>query len=175
MIWMTGLRPWAEVSFSPAGLSGVDMSGIGVVQEIQNLPHYSDESKIKQKKICEKNPLTNKVCWFLPIEFLYTWFAMHLSDLSWGSMSYIIHLKNVLDCESWSKWSQTRIIQWLLLSLLLKTWNHTFMFLFKSCHEWFVQGSLGRRSNWIQVSMTPAQCHHFLTILLAQWWRTQQK
>lgn len=61
MIWMTGLKPWADVSFSPAGLSGVDVSGIGIVQEIQNLPHYSDESKINQEKMFEENPLTNKV------------------------------------------------------------------------------------------------------------------
>lgn len=61
MVWMTGQKPWADVSVSPAGLSGVDVSGIGVVQEIQNLRQYSDESKINKKKISEKNHLTNKV------------------------------------------------------------------------------------------------------------------
>jgi len=46
MICMTALKLWTDVSFSPAGLSGVDVSGIGVVQEIQTLPLYSDESKL---------------------------------------------------------------------------------------------------------------------------------
>lgn len=80
-------------------------------------------------------------------------------------MFHIIQLKTPWDCESWYNWSQTRTIQWLLLSLLLKIRNHTFMFLFKSCHEYLVQGSLGRRSHWIQVSMAFAQCCHFFTIL----------
>lgn len=63
MIWMTGVKPWADVSFSPASLSGADVSGMGVAQEIQNLPYYCDESKINQNKISEKNPLKNKVSW----------------------------------------------------------------------------------------------------------------
>lgn len=92
---------------------------------------------------------------------------MHLTDLRQVSMSHIVHLKIVWDCEPWSQWSQMRIIQWLLLNLLLKVWNHTLMFLFKYCHELFVQGSLGRRSKLIQISMAPAQCPHFSPSFLA--------
>lgn len=60
MIWTTEVNlGQVSVSFSPAGLSGADVSGICI----------SKKSKIffivlmKEKKISEKNPLTIKISW----------------------------------------------------------------------------------------------------------------
>lgn len=119
MSWETRLQPWqisADLSSSPVGLSGLDVSRIGTLQQIQNLPHLSNENKLNRKKISDKNFLTKLSS--PPERGLFPVVFGQLTDLSWVLMSHIVILKIAWGFESLSKWSQTRIIQWLILRLL---------------------------------------------------------
>lgn len=58
---MTEVKPWTVVSFSPVSFSWVGVSVIGVVLEIQILPHYSDERKRNQNKISEEKKNTKQL------------------------------------------------------------------------------------------------------------------
>lgn len=54
----TALADLSRPGSSPVGLSGLDVSRIGTLQQIQNLPHLSNENKLNRKKIFDKNFLT---------------------------------------------------------------------------------------------------------------------